>query len=613
MGTIRAPGIQFSSSVQQNTSIDLGETGVPAFLGVAERGPLAPVKIINFEQFKQVYGNPIPNSYLHNAVEGFFLNGGKTCFILRVAHIFRNAQQPNAELARHASTKLYDQSTPPPGKGFPLMEVIASSPGAWGNDITLHVEIPDKPRVDTNIDEMRDPQNKRIIQMSEDDESFNVKSSRGFEVGMTVQFSETRDGQTVTHYVTLTNVRGNTLFWSGPIGHPFKVSSPTNVSPVEFTLSVRYGNTSERFTALSLSPSSPRHYIRAINRESKLIRVRDLESPAPIPQKLPAPIPSSSPLKLRGGQDGIEYISPDDFIGRDDGPHARLGLASLEGNDELDLIAAPDVHFAFYDRDKKRSKLKEIEHVYKEIVSHCERLGDRFALIDLPESTSINAAQDFRIKFDTAFAAIYYPWLTIIDRGKKKHIPPSGHLAGLFAKCDREEGVHRVPANLPLEGVVDTSIVLREDDIAELNHKGINCVRSFPVRGTRPWGGRTLSSDPNWRYINIRRTFNIVRRSIFQHTQWVVFETNDASLRARLKSDVEDFLRRLWSAGYFKGESQDDAFFVMCNDENNPLDAIAEGYLLVDIGLAPVRPTEFINLRLEHTVEDRRVGELEQG
>jgi uncharacterized protein len=602
MGTIRAPGIQFSTSVQRNHNIELGETGVPAFLGVAERGPLGPVKIVNFEQFKQVYGNPIPNSYLHNAVEGFFLNGGKTCFVLRVAHIFRNAQKPNAELARPASTKLHDQHGAP-SLGFPLMEVIASSPGAWGNDISIHIEIPKKPRVETTIKDMTIA-DRRVIQMSEDDDSFVVNSSRGFETGMTVQFTETRAGQTTTRYVTLTNIRGNTLFWSGPIGHSFKVSSPTNVSPIEFTLTARYGNSTETFPNLSLSTTSPRNYLRYINRESKLIRIRDLESPSPIPEKLPAQTPA--PIKLRGGQDGLEQLFPEDFTGRDDGPNGRYGLFTLEGNDELDLIAVPDLHFAL-------KKKKDVKEVFEKIINHCENMGDRFAIIDLPEQTTVEGAQDWRNHFDSSYAAIYYPWLSIIDRSKKKNVPPCGHLAGLYAKCDREEGVHRIAANLPLEGVVDTAIILREDHIAELNNKSINCIRSFPVRGTRPWGGRTLSSDPNWRFINIRRTFNIVRRSIYQHTQWVVFEPNDGSLRSRLKSNVEDFLRRLWSAGYFKGESQDEAFFVMCNDENNPIEHIAEGMLLVDIGLAPVRPTEFINLRLEHTVEDRRIGDLDQG
>jgi hypothetical protein len=588
MTMIRTPGIHFESSIRQSNNIELGETGIPAFLGVAERGPLGPVKIINFNQFKQIYGNPIANSYLHSSIEGFFLNGGKTCFVLRVAHIFRKSI--DEELARRAHHEVLDRN------GFPSMDFMAASEGSWGNEIQLKIEIPKEARIKTSI----------TVNLASDDESVSILSSRGLEVGMIIRVYDDKNEK----FVTINKIRGNEIFWSGGIGYFFKAAAPTYVEPVEFNIFVSMQDVKENFLNLSLSDISPRNFMRTINRDSKLIRVRDLESSSILPNKLPENIEN---LKLTGGKDGLEYLSPDDFIGSNSGPSARFGLGSLEPNDEIDLIAIPDLFFALNFKDHKGFKKRErdVMVVHRAMIDHCERMGDRFAILDLPESLSVEAVQEWRLQFDTSYAAIYYPWLVIIDRSKRRSVPPCGYIAGLYARCDREEGIHRIAANVAIEGVVDTSKVLREDHIAELNHKSINCIRSFPVRGTRPWGGRTLASDINWRFINVRRTFNAVRRAIYQSTQWVVFEPNNAGLRGRLKSSVEDFLRRLWSAGYFKGTNQEEAFFVVCDDSNNSLENIESGLLSVDIGLAPIRPAEFINLRLEHTVEDRRIGDLD--
>lgn len=584
MAMIRVPGVYFENKVREDRSIGLGETGVPAFLGVAERGPLnEPTRIKNMRQFEQIFGAPIPGSYLAAAVEGFFGNGGKTCFIVRIAHVFRRGK---GELAKRARYEVLDRD------GYPMMEVTAASEGAWGNEVVVDVKPPTEPRVQTYI----------TLDVAADAQRATVQTTRGLEPGMMLVLRDNSESR----YITLTHVRGSEIFWRGETGHHFKSSAPTYVEPVEFDLVVATRQRRETFPHLSISPTAHRNYLRVINSESELIRVRDLESNSAPPLNLPEKVEG---VKLRGGRDGLEAISPDDFIGANSGPDARFGLGALEANDEIDLIAVPDLHYAARSCSGFKNE-RDIEAVHRAVIDHCERMGDRFGLLDLPPETDFKGAEAWRRKFDTAFAAIYYPWLVAAERGERKIVPPIGHVAGLISRLDREEGVHRAPANEPLEGVVDTSVILREEHLAELNNKGINCIRSFPVRGIRPWGARTLSSDPAWRFLTTRRVFNAVRRAIYENTQWVVFETNGDTLRRSVKTVLDEFLRQLWSAGWFKGDTQEQAFFVQCDEQNNTSETMDSGRIIIDIGLAPSRPTEFLVLSLEHTVEDRRLGDM---
>ncbi len=586
MARIRVPGVYFEDKVRERRDIVLGETGIPALLGVTERGPLnQPTKIRNTTEYKHIFGTPVPGSFLADAVEGFFRNKGRHCYVVRIAHIFRRGR---GELARRARYEILDAD------GYPAIEVSASSEGAWGNEIVIDVSLPAEPRAQTFI----------TLDLRDDAQRATIQSTRGFEPGAMVRI---RDAQR-EHYVTLTHVRGGEIFWRGVLGYEYKSSSPTYVEPVEFNLVARTRSTVERFPNLSLSTTAQRNFLRVINSESRLLSVRDLESTSPPPLNLPEKVES---VRLRGGRDGLDAITPEDFIGYNNGPDARFGLGSLEAEDNIDLIGVPDVHYARTHCAGFKSD-RDIIALHRAMLDHCERMGDRFALLDLPEDANYEKALDWRLKFDSAFGGIWYPWLVSAEDGVRRNLPPVGHIAGLISHCDQTDGVHRAPANLPLEGVVDTSIVLQEAHLAELNHRGLNCIRSFPVRGIRPWGAKTLSSEPDWRYLTTRRIFNAVRRAVHENTQWVVFEPNGRDLRSQVVTSVEEFLRVLWSAGYFKGDSQDDAFFVLCDTRNNSIEDIEAGHLLVDIGLAPSRPAEFIYLRLEHTLEDRRLGDLSE-
>ena len=203
--------------------------------------------------------------------------------------------------------------------------------------------------------------------------------------------------------------------------------------------------------------------------------------------------------------------------------------------------------------------------------------------------------------YDTKYGAVYYPWLQVANpagNGESLLVPPCGYMAGVYARSDTERGVHKAPANEVVRGAigVEKQITKSEQDI--LNPIGINCIRAFPGRGIRVWGARTLSSDPAWRYINVRRLFNFVEKSIQLGTQWVVFEPNDMDLWARIRRDINAFLTMVWRSGALFGATPSQAFYVKCDEETNPPEARDLGQVVIEIGIAPVKPAEFVIFRI---------------
>jgi uncharacterized protein len=296
--------------------------------------------------------------------------------------------------------------------------------------------------------------------------------------------------------------------------------------------------------------------------------------------------------------------TPDDWIGTQGGGGPR-GLALAERLDDVDLILAPDL----CGQHKKSVGFPELKHVLavqRAIVDHCERMADRFAILDTPQGLKIEEAIEWRRQFDTNYAAIYYPWIrTRVGEQVGAPIPPSGHIAGLYAATDRGEGVHRAPANLKLEGLVDTDRHLRKRERDHLFDHNLNCISPFPGRGVRTWGARTMSSDEAWKQVNVRRLFIAIRKSIDLYTQWVVFEPNEYSLWKKVTRTVEVFLRDYWQEGALLGASQPEAFYVKCDEETNPPESRDAGMLICEIGIAPVRPAEYIIVRLHQFTKER--------
>lgn len=581
MAKNKLPGVYFEDNPKIERGVSLGETGVPAFIGVASRGPLnEPVVIQSVQQFLRFFGEPIKGSYLYASIWGFFMNGGTRCHVIRVAHVFRNGK---SELARMARYELLDSS------GYPTLEVLASSEGCWGNHLSVEVTYPEEPRVHTFI----------TLDLSEGARMLTVQSTRGLERGMMLRLS---DGEK-ERFVTVERIRGNEVYWRESLDCGFRSASPTYVDSIDFNLIVREKKRVERFKNLSLGKWSARNVSRVISQESELIRVNILSDGEY--EHYPE---ATEEIQLRGGRDGLEGITPEDVVGYNNGPGSRYGLGTLEANEEIDLVCMPDLQY-FLDNCEAFQGYHDIIGIQLAMINHCERLGDRFAILDIPRDIRFEQIYDYRTKFESSYGALYFPWLEMMsDNGEKFVVPPCGFMAGVYAKCDKTDGVFRAPANIAIEGVTGLHVHMHEGQLTEMNDKGINCLRLCQQRGIRAWGARSLTNEPAWRYLMSRRVFNAVRRAIYENTQWVVFEVNGRELRERVREMLVDFLGKLWAAGYFPGKVQEDAFFVTCDETNNQAEEGELGHLSVDIGIALGKPMEYLVISFEHKLEEQNVG-----
>ncbi|MEV6327698.1 phage tail sheath subtilisin-like domain-containing protein [Streptomyces sp. NPDC051909] len=278
----------------------------------------------------------------------------------------------------------------------------------------------------------------------------------------------------------------------------------------------------------------------------------------------------------------------------------RTGFGGLEAFDEISMVAVPDLMAAY---QQGLIDAEQVKAVQLGLISHCELMGDRMALLDPPPGLNARDVRKWRQEtagYDSRYAALYYPWIKSFDpaTGRTRTVPPSGHMAGVWARNDAERGVHKAPANEIVRGAVDLELQITRGEQDLLNPVGVNCIRAFPGRGIRVWGARTLASDPAWRYLNVRRYFNYLEESILVGTQWVVFEPNDQSLWARIRRNISAFLVNEWRQGALFGQRAEDAFYVKCDAETNPPESVDLGRVVCEIGIAPVKPAEFVVFRL---------------
>jgi phage tail sheath protein FI len=335
-----------------------------------------------------------------------------------------------------------------------------------------------------------------------------------------------------------------------------------------------------------------RQVANVINEESRLIRVEEVGS-----SSTPERLPSSGQVALRGGAAIPARLTPDDYLGD---AADRRGIGGLEAIDDVTMLAAPDLMMAY---EQGHIDLDGVQAVQQGLINHCDSMGDRMAILDPPPGLNAQQVKEWvkeKAKYDSKFATLYWPWVQAFDpdANRSRSMPPSGAIAGIWGRNDDTRGVHKAPANEVVRGAldVDTNVTRVEHD--DLNPVGINVIRSFPGRGIRVWGARTLSSDAAWRYVNVRRLFNYIERSILEGTQWVVFEPNDLELWQRIRRTVGSFLLGLWRDGALFGAAPEQAFYVKCDAETNPPDVVDAGRVVIEIGVAPVKPAEFVVFRI---------------
>jgi phage tail sheath protein FI len=616
-------------------------TDIAGFVGIARRGPLhRPLPVQSWRQFQAYFGDFTGAGYLAYAVRAFFENGGQRCWIVRVA----------SESADRADLVL--NSGPDPH-----WRIASFSPGVWGNEIEVSL------RETHHAQTLSNPRGNRP-------ESSLVSSVTGFGRATHVRLSQ--GAMTIYKVVSDVDPVENRLIWlnSNPearlpydsILTGFDPDLPVLIESVEYTLWVReLGRLTALYQGLSLVPEHSRYGPSVLG---PLIPPQTDGPPLNLPAT-PAPVVieelrtsvSSTPEPLSiipdqrswlaRGADGLAALTTFDFIGEEIDPldsdefkeMKNRGLRTLEEISEIAILAVPDINIqpVLPPRHSPRVCVPdpclpdspaiapppvpaegdlppifseaEIYRVQSALIQQCEKLKDRFGLIDPPfnvarnDKLGVGAALAWRSRFDSKYAAFYYPWVRAADPlaptgSLTRDLPPSGHVAGQYAKTDLQVGVHKAPANAALVWVQDVTVEVSSTIQGVLNPAGINAIRPMAARGIRIYGARTVSSDADWIFVNVRRLLMLIEKSIDVAAQWAVFEPNDSTTRAKLQLVLTSFLLALWQRGALMGATPAGAFYVKCDADNNPPRERDLGRLLAEVGVAPSRPFEFVVLRV---------------
>lgn len=565
MAEYLSPGVYVEEIDNGPRSIEGVGTSTAGFIGMAEKGPIegAPELVTTFNSFLRIYGGFLSEfthgeyRFLAHAVEQFFTNGGTRCYVMRVV----------PEDAKPASKK----------QGF--ITATAVNPGKWGNKVIVTLS----------------QATKRKLQLMGkiSDTTYLAKNAEGIREGDIVVFEK--------EYNMVTSVFDREITFA----NPFKADVvdaellPKKVLYlVETDMTIKYQDQIENYPGINFTEGSPDYVVdRAERSEIATIAVGALpKSVNPVAELFEKDATSLS-FNLDGGSDGsISKVNAGTFIGIDKGPGQRTGIQSFLENSTVSMMAIPGV---------------TTPEVQVALVAHCENLGSRFAVLDMPQKLSKpKDLIEFRGLIDSTYAAMYHPWVQVFDRSanKSSYIPPSGSVLGVYSRTDINRGVHKAPAN---ETVACTGLSINytkaEQDI--LNPEGVNLIRALPGQGIRIWGARTASSSSSFRYINVRRLFIFVEESIKASTNWVVFEPNDSMLWSRVSITVASFLDNLWRAGMLAGDSASEAYFVEIGTNTMSRDDIENGRLICNIGIAPTKPAEFVIFRISQFTAEAGGGE----
>ena len=591
MAEYLSPGVYVEEYDSGATPMQGVSTSTAGFVGLAERGPVIgqPQLVTSFADYTRMYGGYLSKAgygdarYLPYAVEQFFMNGGARAYIMRAV--------PGDAKAASLTTG--------------VLRVTAANPGAWAEKMRVTVV----------------PSSKAKTQVFDvDGADLTLKNADGFNAGDVVELF---DGKT-TAYATIKSVLDKVITLDAPCTLAVadtKVGTSKYIRTCEITITARLDDTVETYENLSLKPEAL-NYAPVKTAKSDLIRVEVLPgkpaaaaAPAPVAKdenkdnkdKKDAPAAAPAPAKaagitpydlcagvgegmvltLEGGSDGsVLNVTPDAYIGADDGPGKRTGLQAFQENGVVSVLAIPGV---------------TSPEVQAALIGFCENRKSCFALLDVPmDLKKTNDVATFRDMYDSTYAAMYHPWLQMFDAGAKRtdYFPPSGAMAGIYARSDNSRGVHKAPANEVVRGCTGLSCNYNVGEQDILNPIGVNLIRALPGQGIRVWGARTISSNGLWKYVNVRRLFIYIEESIKANTNWVVFEPNSETLWSRVTRTIETFLATCWRDGALAGSSPEQAFFVECGPTTMTQDDLDNGRLICQIGIAPVKPAEFVIFRI---------------
>lgn len=624
----------------------------PAFLGLAERGPLdRPVRVGSLKAFEAHFGQPIDGGFLAYAVRAFFENGGTVAWVVRIG-----SRDPAIGAAASSVDLLAGPNSG--GPGIPYWTVKASSAGSWGDSLDVSIQ------AGTTIAS-------QSIPVGADTFGLKLAGIAGFERDCLVRL--TQGPATVLRVVAdIDPASSRILFvpadparvrpWHQPLGG-IDPSLPIDVVRLSATMVVRLdGRVSGIARDLAFVPDHPRYGPNVLSAPIYPIAPESSDDASvPFPVQIEAlaepgadllPLLASSQSPLSGGRDGLSALEVADFTGflstQAEGPR---GLSVLDLVDEPAIVAIPDACIVpapavvqeRVPRDPvdpcapcgvpdpiaplrtrpvpDRPRVFEDEDVFaiqQAMVEHCEARRDRIALIDPPWSriadprTATSGLLDWRQRFDSKFAALYVPWVTIVDPRDVKRsraVPPSGHVAGQYALCDAEAGMHCAPANRTIAWMAATSRQVSPELHGVLNSRGINVIRTGQGRGPRVLGSRLTTRDPDLCDVPVRRVVILLRRAFAQMLRDFVFEPNTPALRLRLAQSIDVFMAGLWARGAFAGGSQEEAYAVLCDETNNPQAVRDAGRLACDVAFAPVRPLEFVAVRIGIVGNEIEIGE----
>ncbi len=546
------------------------------------------------------------------------------------------------------------------GAGLETLAIEASSPGSWGDTVEVAVSMSSLAATATSS----------VPQPASGAYSF-VQSVVGFPVTSVVRVYQTQSSLPVVDYrkVTRVNPANNFIQWDTPLVSKFDVTQPISFETVEFALTVfENGTAQETFTGLSLDPAHPRYVESVINSRttknpnppqvgmpSQYIRATDLHSPTPYPGNFPnpsAPQLDDGILILWGGRDGIAALQVSNYTG-DPASARKWGIRALEDVDEISIVAAPDILIEpspaiIYTvppvkptnpclpcstitasipmpvpppvEAAPQFTLDQVYQVQQALIAHCELMQYRFAVLDPPDfgypkvQVDLAEIQSWRQQFDTMYAALYYPWIYVLDplqTGSQvvRRIPPSGHVTGVYANTDLTVGVHQAPANTSLQWAQDLTNEVTPEMQAFLNPLSINCIRSFSGRGIRVYGARTLSSDTSWLFVPVRRVVSMIEHALEILMQWAVFEPNNVHLWNLVQTSITNYLESIWQKGALMGNTAADAFYVICDGTVNTLATTSVGQMIAEVGVAPALPAEFVVFRIGQVQDTLEVTE----